>query len=178
MNAQDKQTPLDHLVTAYERMLERVHAAVERAEHQVPSLKQSLEQARDKAVELGELTREEAERIASYMERDLRDAAAFIVDTGQEIQDWWRFDLEQVEQRMLELFASVADQTRLQWQEITEQWRQTAVYSVGEVTGPGALVCSGCGQAVDYVKPERIQPCPRCQGTRFHRQVAEDTQQR
>lgn len=175
MNDADKHSPLDHLVEAYERMLERVHEAVERAERQVPSLKQGLDQARDKAVELGELTREEAERISSYIERDVRDAAAFIVDSGQELKDWWRFDVEQVEQRMLELFASVADQTSLQLREMSERLRQLAVYSVGEVTGPGTLVCSACGQTVNYAKPGRILPCPRCQGTRFRRQAVAET---
>jgi hypothetical protein len=165
---------LDHLVAAYEKMLERVHETVERAESQVPALKQNLDQAREKAVELGELTREEAEKVASYIERDIHDAAAYIVDTGQQLREWWDFDLKQMEERALELFAGVADQTSLQLRAMSESLRRAQLYHTGEVTGPGTLVCTGCGKAMHFKKPGHIPPCPGCHATEFRREMAEE----
>ena len=77
MSDSEKHDPVDRLVGAYERMLERVNGALKHAEKTtVPTLRHALEQAREKAVELEEITREEAERVADYLERDMHDAAA------------------------------------------------------------------------------------------------------
>ena len=172
MSSQDNGSALDKLVTAYEKMLERVHETLQRAENQVPTLKQNLEQAREKAVELGELTREEAERVASYVERDMHDAATFITETGQQLREWWQFDLKHMEQRMLDMFASVADQTSIQLREWAEQARQAPAYRTGDVTGPGTLVCEACGEGLTFVKAGRIPTCPKWGGTGFKRGTA------
>jgi len=171
MTQEHKEGALDRLVAAYEQMLERVHEAVERAESKVPTLKQNLEQAREKAVELGELTREEAEKVATYIERDMHDAAVYIADTGQQLRDWGRFDLQQVEERMLDMFARVADQTSVQLQEMREALKQAEHYHTGEVTGPGTLTCRWCAKQMHFSKPGRIPPCPGCHGTEFRREI-------
>ncbi len=163
--------PLDRLVAAYEKMLERAHESVKRAESQRPTLAHNLEQAREKAVELGELTREEAERVAAYIERDMQDAATFIVETGQQMRDWWRFDLQQMEQRMLEMFATVADQTSLQMRKMSETLRQASLYHAGEITGPGTLICTACETSVNFDKPARIKACRQCGATEFRREL-------
>jgi hypothetical protein len=174
MNASDREGALDRLVAAYEKMLERVHDRLERAESHLPTVKQNLDQAREKAVELGELTKEEAEKVASYIERDLHDAAVYISDTGQQLRDWWRFDLKQMELRILDIFASVADQTSLQLREMAEDLRRAELYHTGEVTGPGNLLCTGCGKPMHFKKPGRIPPCTGCRGTEFRREPIPD----
>jgi hypothetical protein len=171
MSESEKPDAVDRLVHAYELMLERVHTALERAEEATPRLKQVLEQARERAVELNELSREEAEKVANYLERDMQDAAQYIADTGQQLKDWWHFDLDLVENRLLDLFASVADQTSLQLRRFAEQARErSSLYHTGEVTGPGTLICAGCGKPVHFRGAGRIPPCPRCHGTEFGRE--------
>ena len=170
----EEKSALDHMVAAYEKMLERVHGMVNQAESSVPALKHNLEQAREKAVELGELTREEAEKVSTYIERDIHDAAAYISDTGQQLRDWWKFDLKQMEERMMELFAGVADQTSIQLREMAETLRRAEIYRTGEVTGPGTLVCTECGKEIHFKKPGHIPPCTGCKGTEFRRQLAEE----
>ncbi|MDH3900282.1 MAG: zinc ribbon-containing protein, partial [Gammaproteobacteria bacterium] len=62
-------------LAAYDDMMVRVKTAIEEAEEAtVPTLQRYIHNARDTAVDLGELTREEAEKIANYLERDLADA--------------------------------------------------------------------------------------------------------
>jgi len=170
MSEQEKPDAVDRLVDAYERMLKRVHETIEQAEKEaVPAFRELLHKTRDNMVELGELTREEANKVAEYVERDIKDAASYIADTGEDMKSWWRFDLDLIEQRMLEMFSRVADQTSVQLRNWAEQARQASLYHTGEVTGPGTLVCDSCGAEMHMHKTGRIPPCPKCHATDFKR---------
>jgi len=163
--------PVDRLVDAYERMLERVHDATDSAEKKtVPWLREALDDARDKAVELEELTREEADRIARYVERDVQDAAEFLADSGQEFRDWLRFDMELIQDRFLDMFAGMADQTGQALRDIADRAREASTYHTGEITAPGVLECTACGELLHFEKTGHIPPCPKCQHTQFRRQ--------
>lgn len=173
MNERQKD-PVDRLVAAYESMLERVHEAADTAEKKtVPWLREALSNAREKAVELEELSREEAEKVARYVERDLHEAASFLADTGQEFRDWLSFDWRLVQNRMLDMFAGMADQTSQALHGFAEQARQSSQYHTGEVTAPGVLECTVCGEELHFEKTGRIPPCPKCSATTFQRKAAE-----
>jgi putative NIF3 family GTP cyclohydrolase 1 type 2 len=169
MNDKQRDT-VDRLVDAYEAMLERVHDAADNAEKKtVPWMREALADARDKAVEFEELTREEAEKVSRYVERDLHDAATFIAETGQEFRDWVSFDWQLMQNRMLEMFAGMADQTGAALKGFAEQARQASLYRTGEITAPGVLECTECGEELHFEKTGHIPPCPKCNATRFQR---------
>lgn len=169
--------PVDRMVAAYEELLRRTQENLETAqEESVPRFRELLEKARDNLVELGELTREEANKVSGYLRRDVEDAASYIAETGQEMRDWWRFDLELVEQRMMDMFAKVADQTSLQLAQWAENARQMSLYQAGEVTGPGTLVCDKCGAETHFVQAGRIPACADCGNTSFRRKEQSDDQ--
>lgn len=170
MTENEKPDVVDKMVDAYERMLEHTQEMIEHAEKEtVPAVREILQKARDNMVELGELTREEAAKVADYVERDVKDAATYIADTGEDLRKWWRFDLDLIEQRMLDTFSAVADQTSLQLRNWAEQARQATLYHTGEVSGPGALTCTACGAEMHMHKAGRIPPCPKCHATSFKR---------
>jgi hypothetical protein len=165
--------PVDRLVNAYEAMLQRVHESADQAESKtLPWLRETLSTARERAVELEELTREEADRISAYVERDLHDAARFIADTGQEFRDWVSFDWRVMQSRMLEMFAGMADQTSEALRQFAEQAREASVYRTGEITAPGVLECVDCGEQLQLSKAGLIPACAKCQGTSFRRVTA------
>lgn len=178
--AQPPQGVNEKLVQAYSRMLERIKTATQQAGHDTLStLQQHIENAKHKAVELGELTREEADKIAAYLKRDLHDAAQHLKETGKELGDWLRFDLELIEERLGEMFSLLVDRTRVELDRLalyakqpgdqkTEQWR------TGEVTGVGTLRCTTCGQLMHFHAIGHIPPCPTCHGTEFRRARATD----
>jgi len=177
MASTDGRDPVEKLVEAYETMLERVDELLDKAEKStIPNLKRNIDHAREKAVELGELTREEADKIATYVERDMEDAATYITETGEELREWFKFDLDLIETRVRDLFANVADQTSLQLRELADRARQASLYHTGEITGPGTLVCTGCGKEIHFHKTGHIPPCAQCQGTEFKRQEREATE--
>ncbi len=170
MAPENRRDPVDRMVDAYENMLERVDDMLEKAEKTaLPNLRKALESAREKAVELNELSREEAEKVAEYVERDMKEAAHYLADTGEEFRNWFRFDMELIENRFLEMFANVADRTRLELDRFASQAREAALYHTGEITGPGTLVCEGCGKELHFQKAGHIPPCPKCHGTRYSR---------
>jgi Zn finger protein HypA/HybF involved in hydrogenase expression len=170
MSESEKKDAVERMVKAYETMLERLHGFAESAEQRaVPRFRDALMEAREKAVELGELSREEAEKVSRYLERDMHDAAQFLADTGQEFRDWFRFDWQLVNQRLMEMFSSVADQTSLALRDLAERARQASLYHSEEVTGPGTLVCTRCGEVMHFSHVSRIPPCPSCHGREFNR---------
>lgn len=154
---------------AYERMLERLRHFLEEADEQL-HLSDALERARQRAIDYGELSREEADRIAGYVRRDLHDLGDYLVRGGHSLADWLRLDTALIEDRLLDTLDRVADRARIELAALRERSQSTASYQAGEIAGPGTLVCDGCGDTQSLRRGEEIPPCPRCQGRSFHRQ--------
>jgi hypothetical protein len=163
------------LVMAYHRMMERVKLRLEELEQAeqeaLPQLRASIEHAAEKAVELGELTREEARLIGGYLKRDLEDAGQYLTNTGRDLRAWLRFDVELLEDRLLDFFQRGVDQSRLEFLafEEPEVGAEPVEYRSGEITGPGTLQCDACGEPMIFHAPATIQPCPACGGMIFLR---------
>ena len=163
------------LAQAYNRMMERVKLRLEELEQAeqeaLPQLRASIEHAAEKAVELGELTREEARLIGGYLKRDLEDAGQYLTTTGRDLRAWLRFDVELLEDRMLDFFQRGVDQSRLEFLNFAEAeaGAELVEYRSGEITGPGALQCEACGEPMIFHAPAAIAPCPACGGMIFVR---------
>jgi len=157
----------EKLVSAYHQMMTRVKDSLSHTT--TKTLNQRIEVAKDKAIELKELTFEEAEKIGNYLQRDLEDAANFIVTTNQALADWMRFDLELIEDRLLEMFSLMVDHTRVELDNLAEQARQATEWNSGEITGPGTLACTTCGKNLHFHKPDYIPACPNCGAISFKR---------
>lgn len=171
MSEDEKKNTLDRMVEAYENMLERVDALLRSGEStRLPSLRETIDHARERAVELEELTREEADKVGGYLERDLNDAARFMADNDSDLRRWLRFEAELIESSLLGMMMGVADRTRVELEQFAESARQASTYHTGEITGPGALVCTACGKTMTFRKAGRIPPCYSCRGSEFRRQ--------
>jgi hypothetical protein len=157
------------LIGAYDQMLARVKEFInETGKEAQPYLERATEYAKEKAVELGELSREEAEDIANYLRRDIHDAATFLGEHGDEITDWLRLDLLLIENKVLEMFSQVVDQTRLELDKLAME-AELQGWHTGQVTGIGTLQCLECGEQLHFHKTGHIPPCPKCNHTEFTR---------
>lgn len=160
------------LAEAYERMLERVQTFVREVEHETgPALKHAIERARDAATELGELTRDEAERVAYYLRRDLEDAGKHLQGSGEELGGWLRFDVELIERTLAELFLQAADRTKVELERLHLEAEAVGEWHSGEITGPGTLQCKNCGHELVMHRATHIPPCPRCGGMDYRRHL-------
>ena len=160
----------EKLIIAYDKMLERIHHIFDHADDETPPLfKDTVRQAQEKAVELSELSKEEADKIGDYLHRDIQDAAHFLAKTEKELEEWINFDLELVESNIQRWFSGVADQTRVEINKLSSMAELSGHYKVGEVTGPGTLYCGSCDKKMPFKKTGYIPPCPECKNDQFRR---------
>jgi len=160
----------EKLVQGYENMLASLVSLTREAEEStLPALKELTAKAHEKAVELGELSREEADKVAHFLQRDIQDAAHFLQDNGQDFKTWLKFDIKQAETRILDAFLSVADRTRTELSDFNRNKSPQEEYHTGEICGAGTLACVECGKQLHFKKPGHIPPCPACKGTVFKR---------
>lgn len=162
--------PLDALGEVYEKMFERAVENFHKAEEKSGALFHKLiDEAKEKAVELEEVSREDAEKLSAYIKRDLSDAADHLSETGRELKDWLGFETTLLESSIFDLLLKAADKTTLELLKMKEDAQQASIYHTGEITGPGTLVCDQCGEKLHFRKAGKIPPCPKCHATTFHR---------
>lgn len=171
MSTEHHEQANDSLSSGYQHMMARVKTALETPT--TLSLREHIDHAKMRAVELGELTDEEAERIGDYLRRDLEDAAQFVSETGQGLADWLKFDLELLEDRILDMFSVMVDQTQIELHNLAERARYATEWMSGEIAGPGTLICDQCGESLTFQRPTHIPACPKCGNTLFKRTIDE-----
>jgi len=165
------------LIKAYNQMMSRVKDTIDNAEaHAIPTLQKAIEHAKKQALHLGEVTAEEADEIGNYIKRDINDAAEYLMESSHEFSEWLMLDIEIIEQKVLELFLSVADKTRIELEQlahpdcaIDSNEAEITIYKSGEITGPGSLVCMSCKQMIQFNTTDKIPVCKQCNGTLFER---------
>lgn len=162
------------LIAAYDKMLERVHDFFDASEsYTAPTLQQRIALAKERAVELQEISSEEAEKVAAYIERDIHEAANYLETSGKALSSWFNFDLQLLEARMLEIFSVVADKTRIELAQLAQQAKRADQYHTGEITGIGQLTCNNCGNELHFKHTARIPPCGACHHTVFQREITD-----
>ncbi len=169
--------PSHHLISAYNQMMKEMRNTFEQADPNDMSLQKSLDLARHQAVHLGEVSAEEAYEIGEYIKRDINDAAEYMMDSSAEFYDWLMLDIEIIERKVIDLFLSVADHTRIeleQFKQPTALSEQIPIYKSGEITGPGSLICENCGKTKPFLSSDEITDCIKCGHDRFIRRQSND----
>ncbi|NOR42759.1 MAG: hypothetical protein GQ572_05430, partial [Gammaproteobacteria bacterium] len=155
----------NHLISAYNQIMKEMRDAFEQADPNDMSLQKSLNLAKDQVVHLGDVTAEEAHEIGEFIKRDINDAAEFMMDSSAEFYDWLLLDIEIIERKVVDLFLSVADHTRVELEQFKTTalpTEQTPLYKSGEITGPGTLICESCGKAKPFLSSDAITDCEKC----------------
>lgn len=152
------------MVDAYNQMMLRVRDSIESAEAQaIPTLQKAIEQAKDEAIHLGEVSIEDAQEIGNYIKRDINDAAEYLMESSHEFSEWLMLDIDIIEQKVLELFLSVADKTRIELEQIAHAKCDIFMeYKSGEITGPGTLICINCENKIQFSTTGKIPNCTQC----------------
>ena len=172
MTDPDDKSTREKWLQAYDDMMMRVKTAYEEAEESTrPALLGFIHKARDTAVELEELTKEEAEKVAYYLHRDLEDAGRHLAETGHELGDWLRFDIDLIEDRLMSMLSLVADRTRLEMLQFEHDIKEGPAWNAREITGPGTLVCDSCGKNIRFHATGQIPNCPNCGHSVYHRKI-------
>ena len=85
--------------------------------HAASSLLDVMAKAREYLMAAESLTRDEAQRVVDVLRYDLREAAHHWHDLKLEVVDWAKFDVEQLENAIVERLLSAADPT---WTELAK----------------------------------------------------------
>lgn len=161
--------PLEVLGESYELLLEKAIEEARKARTKSgPVLHRIIDETSEKLSELGELTEEEAAQVSEYLKRDLKEAAHYMQETGDDFRKWLAVDTAMIEDYLLERFKEAADQTTVELLKL-KQTAESAEYHSGEITGPGILMCDACGEQLHFHKAGHIPPCPKCKHGHFHR---------
>ncbi len=167
------QTP-NRLIDAYNQMMASIRSAFESSGDEDMSLSKAMSMAKDEIVHISDVTQDEAEEISNFIKRDINDAAEYMMETSSEFSDWLMLDIEVIERKLIDLFLSVADKTRVELEQFGVQNRELSVYYSGEITGPGTLQCNNCGHRVAFKTTSQIQDCPECGHNTFKRAEFKD----
>ncbi len=167
----------NHLVSAYNQMMQEMRGAFEKTLPGDMSLQQALNLAKRKTVYLGEVTAEEAHEIGEDIKRDISDAAEHMMESSAEFYDWLLLDIEIIERKVMDMFLSVADNTRIELEQFKQApflatqaiTEQTPIYKSGELSKAGTLICENCGKTRLFLRNDAITNCNRCDHNRFIR---------
>jgi hypothetical protein len=106
--------PANHLISAYNQMMESMRYAFDNSEIGDMTLQQALDAARHQAVHAGSVTAEEAYELGEHIKRDINDAAEHMMEASAEFYDWLMLDIDVIERKVMDLFLSVAEHTRVE----------------------------------------------------------------
>ena len=157
----------DKLVHGYNTMMDKLSEWTEKTDETAgPMIINGVKEAEEFLDGLQKWSKEEINLISRYVKRDLHDAAIKMEKENKSFQQWLEFDFNQVEDKVLSVFANMADKTREELDHLSEMANE---WHTGEVTSIGTLACKKCAKEMHFLKAGRIPPCPSCHHTEFKR---------
>lgn len=153
---------------AYDKLMEHLYEAMDDTLHSVAD---AMELAKEKTSKLGGVTQDELNQIAEFLMRDIEHAAhsSPAVSSEDSLAEWFKFDIELLENFALDAFTSIADKTRIELAKIENQAKKFHSYKSGDITGPGTFVCDSCGKQIAFKSTSQIPECPDCKAKTFSR---------
>ena len=158
---------------AYDRMLERVQTRMkELQETSLETLEEEIRKAVEFEYELEEMTREEADLLGAYLERDLKHLMHFVDETGEGLKEWLQLDISLLEHQLADNLLSVADQTRVETLELNQKLENDDAghYISGEVATAGMFRCLNCNHMRCLTATSHLEPCEAC-GSHYYERV-------
>ncbi|MDP2099190.1 MAG: zinc ribbon-containing protein [Methylobacter sp.] len=155
------------LIAAYSDFMRHLHETMEDTLH---SFAEALEISKEKTGKDSDLTRDELDKVSGFVKRDIEHAAQGLSaqEDNDSLSEWFKFDIELIENFTLDAFLSLADKTRLELARLG-QIAEAHTYHSGDITVPGTFTCDDCGKEIAFKSPSEIPDCPKCHGKTFIR---------
>ena len=157
----------------YDRMLERVKTRLHDLEEtSLQNLEEEVQRAVEFEYELEEMTREEADLLGAYLQRDLAHLMHFVDETGEGLTEWLQLDISLLEHQLAERLLSVADRTRVDTLELNQKLENDDAghYISGEVATAGMFRCLNCSHMRCLTATSHLEPCDAC-GSHYYERV-------
>ncbi|MDD1628221.1 MAG: zinc ribbon-containing protein [Methylococcaceae bacterium] len=155
------------LIAAYSDFMKHLHETMEDTLH---TFAESLEISKEKTRKSSDLTEDELNKLSGYVKRDIEQAAHGLSNEEDKdsLSEWFKFDIELIENFALDAFLSVADKTRIELEKLREL-AETHTYHSGDITVPGTFICDACGKEIAFKTTSEIPECPACHAKTFIR---------
>ena len=103
--------------------------------------------------------------------RDIEHAAESTpsVSDKDSLSEWFKFDIDLIENFALNSFRSLADKTRIELAKIQNQANKYHAYKSDDIVGPGTFICDKCGKQIAFKSTSKMPKCPECQAETFSR---------
>ncbi|KEF31561.1 MAG: metalloendopeptidase [Gammaproteobacteria bacterium] len=157
----------------YNRMLEKVQAGLKAApEATLKTLEDEIVQAVEFEYELEEMTREEADLLGAYVQRDMEHLLHFVDETGEGLAEWLQLDISLLEHQLADQLLSVADRTLVDNLELRQKLanEDAGHYISGEVATAGMFRCLNCSHMLCLTATSHLEPCEAC-GSHYYERV-------
>lgn len=168
-------------VSLYDRLLARTEVLLESGRI---SLEDALHEAAEELSSLGDYTREQADRVAAFVKRDVLHAAERADEASDRGQDHSSgadkaghfasavrdaIDPKRVVTGAQSVFSRIVTGAAMTLSEWGEKLERNLEFRAGEITSPGTLTCKNCGEIIKLKQTVEIPPCPRCGQTSFRK---------
>jgi predicted RNA-binding Zn-ribbon protein involved in translation (DUF1610 family) len=167
-----KSKQIETLVNGYHKMAERLAERLHEIEdHSKSAYHDIINALREESVSLQELTKTEAQQVSDWLKRDIHALSEQATKTRSEFREWFPFEVKAEEAYLWDKLMSAADTTTVSLLELKEEamLADFELWHTGEVTAPGILECTKCGEQLHFKKAGHIPPCPKCGNTTFVR---------
>ncbi|MBW4933876.1 zinc ribbon-containing protein [Marinobacter sp. F4206] len=157
----------------YNRMLERVQAGLRQTQDaSLETLEEEIRKAIEFEYELEEMTREEADLLGAYLQRDLEHLLHFVEETGEGLTEWLQLDISLLEHQLADQLLSVADQTLVDTLELRQKLENDDAghYISGEIATAGMFRCLNCSHMRCLTATSHLEPCEAC-GSHYYERV-------
>ena len=151
-------------ISLYEKIIARTEELLQSGKK---SLDEAIKKAGEEMSSAGQFTREQAEKISSFVKRDIEHT----VDSATKAKESFKeaVDPQRVAAGAQSIFARILSSTAETLSELAARSERQLTFKTGEVTSPGTLTCKNCGEEIHMKKTTRIPPCPRCHQTQFRK---------
>jgi len=131
------------------------------------TLDEALKRAGDELSSAGNFTREQSEKISTFIKRDIQH----VIDTTSKSTTNVKkaVNPQRLSVGAQSIFAKILSGTAETLSEWAQKSEQNLEFKTGEITSPGSLTCKECGEVIYMKKTGRIPPCPKCHHTRYRK---------
>ena len=157
-------------VKTYNNIVENIQVFLDKAEDTLEkiSLDDVVESVKEEIEEVSEASKEELHLIGEYVKRDIHSAVESFNQTKKDFKEWLPFEVELAESLLWDRIMNAADPTTVELEELKQE---NVELHTGEVTRPVQLICTECGEVIDFPQTAVIPACPKCEGTSFIRKA-------
>ena len=131
------------------------------------NLDEALKRAGDDLSSAGNFTREQAEKVSTFIKRDMQHAVENAGKGKESVKE--AVDPKRLAVGAQSIFSKILSNTADTLSGWAKKSEDNLEFKTGEITSPGALTCKGCGEVIHMKKTAKIPPCPKCHKTLYRK---------